>query len=122
MVDMRNHGESAWDAHMDYEALARDVHKYMVRSGLDSTDKKVTLVGHSLGAKTAMAFTCMFPHLVNKLVSLDASPVDRMAYPHLNQSSIEMIEQAMAVSGLMKGMPLEDAIKKIKTQVQDPVL
>lgn len=78
-------------------------------------------MGHSLGAKTAMAFTCMYPHLVDKLVSLDASPVDRMAYPHLNQSSIEMIEQAIAV-GSLEGMPLEEAIKKIKNDVDDPVL
>ena len=38
MVDMRNHGESAWDATMDYESLARDIHNYIVRTGLDATD------------------------------------------------------------------------------------
>ena len=68
-----------------------------------------------------MAFACMYPDQVNKLVSLDASPVDRMAYPHLNQSSIEMIEHAMAV-GSLTNMPLTEAVKKIMADVDDPVL
>lgn len=38
MVDMRNHGESAWDANMDYESLSRDIYNYIVRTGLDATD------------------------------------------------------------------------------------
>lgn len=101
---------------MDYESLARDVHNYMESVGLDGQNNKVTLVGHSLGAKTAMAFACMFPHLVDRLVSLDASPVDRSAYPHLNESSTRMIEEAIAV-GSFEDMPLENAIKKIKTEV-----
>lgn len=79
------------------------------------------LVGHSLGAKTAMAFSCMFPHMVDRLVSLDASPVDRSSYPHLNESSERMIEEAIAL-GSLENMPLENAIKKIKTEVKDQVL
>ena len=106
---------------MDYESLARDVQSYMASVGIDGQRNKVTLVGHSLGAKTAMAFSCMFPHLVDRLVSLDASPVDRSAYPHLNESSTSMIEEAIAI-GSLEEMSLENAIKKIKTEVQDLVL
>ena len=121
MVDLRNHGLSERHQQMDYESLAQDVHAYMKSVGINGQRNKVTLVGHSLGAKTAMAFSCMFPHLVNRLVSLDASPVDRSAYPHLNESSTRMIEEAIAL-GSLEDMPLVNAIKKIKTQVQDQVL
>ena len=123
MVDMRNHGKSEWHPSMDYESLARDVHAYMQSVGIGDGNRncKVTLVGHSLGAKAAMAFSCMFPHLVNRLVSLDASPVDRSDYPHLNQSSTRMIEEAIAL-GSLEDMPLESAIRKIKSQVKDEVL
>ena len=65
MVDLRNHGLSERHERMDYESLARDVHAYMDSVGINSIKNKVTLVGHSLGAKTAMAFSCMFPHLVD---------------------------------------------------------
>merc|ERR1719174_2270367 len=68
-----------------------------------------------------MAFSCMYPNMVNRLVSLDASPIDRMNFPHLNQSSQEMIENAMAL-GSLEGMSLENAIKKIKNEVEDQVL
>ena len=94
----------------------------MCQAGIDDSNQDVTLVGHSLGAKTAMAFACMYPHLVKRLVSLDASPVGRMEYPHLNHSSEQMIEQAVAIAGSLKEMSLENAIKKIKTEVHDQVL
>lgn len=112
---------------MDYESLARDVHAYMESVGVTASaadtnaSKKVMLVGHSLGAKTAMAFSCMYPHLVDSLVSLDASPVDRSHYPHLNESSERMIEEAIAL-GSLENMPLVNAIKKIKSEVKDPVI
>mmetsp|Transcript_34340 Transcript_34340/g.45210 ORF Transcript_34340/g.45210 Transcript_34340/m.45210 type:complete len:94 (+) Transcript_34340:418-699(+) len=93
---------------MDYESLARDVHGYLVSAGLQKS--QIMLVGHSLGAKTAMTFAMMYPHIVDRLVSLDASPVDRTQLPHLNEPSERMIETALSL-GSLKGMPLEEAIK-----------
>jgi len=116
---MRNHGASSRHPQMDYESLANDVQTYIKDAGL--AEEKITLVGHSLGAKTAMAYACMFPKSVSRLVSLDASPVDRRAYPHLNATSEEMIENAIAL-GSLKGMTLENAVMKIKSEVRDQVL
>ena len=121
MVDMRNHGLSERDSLMDYESLARDIHGYLVETGLNRSSAQLMLVGHSLGAKTAMAFAMMYPNLVDRLVSLDASPVDRNRLPHLNASTEHMISSALRL-GSLKGMPLKNAIKKIKTEVKDPVL
>jgi len=91
----------------------------MASVGLDQS--KVTLVGHSLGAKAAMTFACLFPNQVDRLVSLDASPIDRNQLPHLNEQSRKMIEDAMRM-GSLEGMSLENAIKKIKAEVEDQVL
>lgn len=44
-----------------------------------------------------------------------------MAYPHLNQTSEEMIEKAMSL-GSLEGMAPRDAIQKIKLEVGDHVL
>ena len=60
---MRNHGRSERDAKMDYESLAQDIYGYLESAGLENS--RVTLVGHSLGAKTAMAFAMMYPQLVD---------------------------------------------------------
>lgn len=121
LLDMRNHGASQRDTLMDYESMARDIKGYMDLAGLTGAKQGVTLVGHSLGAKTAMTFAAMFPDLVHRLVSLDASPVDRRAMPHLNESSERMIEEAIRL-GSLEGMGLKNAIKKIKTEVKDEVL
>ena len=119
LVDLRNHGASEWHAEMDYKSLAEDVHRYIESAGLAS--EQVALVGHSLGAKTAMAYSCMFPNKVSRVVSLDASPVDRGDCPHLNSTSEEMIENAIAL-GSLTHLTLPEAIKKIKSEVSDPVL
>jgi len=68
-----------------------------------------------------MAYAMKFPNLVDRLVSLDASPIDRNRLPHLNASSERMIEEAMKL-GSLQGMPLKEAIKKIKHEVKDKVL
>ena len=94
MVDLRNHGNSEWHSKINYTSLAQDVHEYMTLSGLTSFRNRISLVGHSLGGKTAIKIACMYPSLIDRLVSLDASPVDRMNYPHLNESSERMIENA----------------------------
>ena len=111
---------------MDYESLARDVHGYMEDVGIAAqsnshgaaraNEQHRVLVGHSMGAKTAMAMACMYPDSIDGLVSLDASPVDRRPYPHLNESSERMIEEAMSL-GSLEGLSLEDAVKKIKREV-----
>ncbi len=116
---MRNHGLSQRDTHMDYESMAMDIKAYLDSVGLMNT--KVALVGHSLGAKTAMMFASMYPNLVDRLVSLDASPVDRCEMPHLNEESQRMIEEAIEL-GSLQDMDLKNAIKKIKTEVNDRVL
>ena len=120
MVDLRNHGNSDRHEKMDYVSLAEDVRAYLRRVGLEG--EPVTLVGHSLGAKTAMTYACMFPDLVDRLVSLDASPVDRTNYPHLNLTSERMIEDALSVSQALTGLPLKKAIRKIKEEVSCKVL
>ena len=120
LVTLRNHGHSDRHPLMDYTSLASDVRGYLEQSGLEK--EQVTLVGHSLGAKAAMTYACMWPEAVDRLVSLDASPVDRTMYPHLNETSERMIENALKVGQSLVGLPLEEAVRKIKADVQEKVL
>lgn len=70
-----------------------------------------------------MTYACLFPDQVNRLISLDASPVDRTDVPHLNAESAQMIEQAMAIAERLEGLSLPDAVKLIKAEAAaDPVL
>ena len=70
-VDLRNHGNSPWADSMDYLEMAEDVRILIERHGLPSP----TVIGHSMGGKTAMALALTSPACVGNLVVVDIAPV-----------------------------------------------
>jgi pimeloyl-ACP methyl ester carboxylesterase len=73
-LDLRNHGESPHHKRHDYEAMADDVQHFISEHNLADT----TLIGHSMGAKAAMALALRSPDLVQDIVSVDNAPVDKI--------------------------------------------
>lgn len=69
LIDMPNHGRSAWTESFSYADMADTV------ATLFSADDPVTLVGHSMGGKVVMALALRHPELVARLVVVDVSPV-----------------------------------------------
>ena len=65
--DLRNHGQSPHDPVFNFHVLVEDLHELIENQGL----KKVNLIGHSLGGKTAMFFALEYPDLLDKLVVVD---------------------------------------------------
>ncbi len=70
-LDLRNHGRSPWSDAMDYDLMAADVQAFIERSNLGPT----TVIGHSMGGKTAMRLALLRPALVRRLVVVDIAPV-----------------------------------------------
>jgi esterase len=70
-LDLRNHGASPWAEPMTYPAMAADVAEVLVHQA----NRPVTLVGHSMGGKAAMALALARPGLVRRLVIVDVAPV-----------------------------------------------
>ncbi len=77
-LDARNHGRSPHDPAMSYEMLANDVADWMQAQGM----ARATLVGHSMGGKTAMLLACRRPELVERLVVVDIAPKDYFWVAH----------------------------------------
>jgi len=77
-LDLRNHGDSPWDTDMRYEALAADVTAFIHRHGL----APCTVMGHSMGGKTAMTLALNTPHMVARLVVVDIAPVTNTSGLH----------------------------------------
>ena len=83
-VDARNHGRSPHSDEFNYPVMTEDVYQLMVDEGMASA----SVIGHSMGAKTAMWLACQHPDRVNKLIVADMAP---RAYPPHHQSVLTAI-------------------------------
>ena len=71
MLDLPNHGQSGWTERVTYADLA-----VAIADVLSSVDADpLTVVGHSMGGKVAMAMALLRPQLVERLVVADIAPV-----------------------------------------------
>jgi pimeloyl-ACP methyl ester carboxylesterase len=70
LIDQRNHGRSFHSDDFNYDLLAEDVKRYCEHHALES----VSLIGHSMGGKTAMVFATRFSEMLDKLIIVDISP------------------------------------------------
>ncbi len=70
-LDLRNHGASPWADSMSYLDMAGDVAAFVEVRALTP----VTVLGHSMGGKVAMALALSQPALVRRLVVADVAPV-----------------------------------------------
>ena len=73
LVDLPNHGDSAWTDEFSYVDMA-DTVADTLRQGV-AANGPVDLIGHSMGGKTAMVLALRHPDLVDRLVVVDISPV-----------------------------------------------
>ncbi len=72
LVDLPNHGRSAWTETTDYEVVADAVAAWLRTTYADEPASHV--VGHSMGGKVAMVLALRHPDLVDRLVVSDISP------------------------------------------------
>jgi len=72
---MRNHAKS--DHHIDhnYDVMADDIVRFADKHHLS----KFTLLGHSMGGRTALTTLCKYPDRVDGAISVDAAPVNEFA-------------------------------------------
>ncbi|RHZ72334.1 hypothetical protein CDV55_102550 [Aspergillus turcosus] len=71
-LDLRNHGHSFHHEAHNYSIMAEDVEKFIHQHDL----AKCVLIGHSMGAKTAMTVALQSSELVSALIPVDNAPVN----------------------------------------------
>ncbi len=74
MVDQRNHGRSPFSDVHTYDSMKEDINAFFEQHKLE----KATILGHSMGGKTAMWFAADYPEKVEKLVIADIAPKNYM--------------------------------------------
>jgi esterase len=70
LVDLRNHGRSPHIANMSYPEMAEDLFEFAEEQKLS----RFSLLGHSMGGKTAMQFALQHSERVRRLVVVDIAP------------------------------------------------
>jgi len=113
LVDLPNHGRSAWTDDFGY-ALFADRVADRLREGF-ADGRPVHVVGHSMGGKTAMVLALRHPELVDRLVVVDISPVhggDQGEFEHLLDSlaglDLSTLARRSEADERLKG-PIDDA-------------
>jgi esterase len=74
MLDLRNHGRSPFSSIHTFDAMKADLVEFFEKHHIE----KATILGHSMGGKTAMWFAADFPERVEKLVIADIAPKNYM--------------------------------------------
>lgn len=70
LLDLRNHGKSFHSDEFNYNLMTQDVLEYCTANNLE----KVSIIGHSMGGKTAMLFAAENPERIDKLIVADIGP------------------------------------------------
>ncbi|MGK0298486.1 MAG: esterase [Gammaproteobacteria bacterium] len=70
-IDLRNHGDSGHADSMSYIEMADDITGFMSSRGHEA----ISILGHSMGGKTAMVLSLLNPSLVERLIVVDIAPV-----------------------------------------------
>lgn len=76
LLDLRNHGKSFHTDTFTYSAFVSDIIEYCGQHQIAT----FSVIGHSMGGKTAMLLACLYPNRVQQLVVADISP--RYYAPH----------------------------------------
>jgi len=84
LVDQRNHGRSLHANEFSYELMAKDLHEYIMHHSLE----ECSLLGHSMGGKTAMRYAVDHPQTLSHLIIADIGP---KAYPQHHQDILKAL-------------------------------
>ncbi len=110
LVDLPNHGRSAWTQSADYLEVADALARWLRE--LPGPAVRRHLVGHSMGGKVAMVLAVRHPDLVDRLVVVDIAPAiseGSEEFEHL-LSSLAALDLSRLTSRAEAGRLLEPAI------------
>ena len=108
LIDQRNHGRSFWSPSFDYQLMAQDLLHWMDKQQIG----QLSLLGHSMGGKTAMTFASENADRIDRLLIADISP---RAYPPHH----ELILSSRAALGFNKIKNRKEADEALAVQIKE---
>lgn len=116
-LDLRNHGGSPHADEMNYEVMMADVLHWMDGHAI----RRATIVGHSMGGKTAMLLACRQPDRVERLVVVDIAPKDyhwvahRAEFAAMHELDLEHLKSRAEAEMKFEGRVDDWAMRKFLT-------
>ncbi|MHA7108947.1 alpha/beta fold hydrolase [Sunxiuqinia elliptica] len=94
LIDQRNHGRSPNADSHTYENMTEDLAAFFEEHQIE----KATVIGHSMGGKTAMFFAAEYPEKVEKLIVADIAPknyldLQEKSQYYLHQHILESLKE-----------------------------
>jgi len=108
LIDQRNHGRSFWSPYFDYQLMAQDLLHWMDKQQIG----QLSLLGHSMGGKTAMTFASENADRIDRLLIADISP---RAYPPHH----ELILSSLAALDFNKIKNRKEADEALAVQIKE---
>lgn len=108
--DQRNHGRSPHSMRHDYTEMTADLEELIN----ENIKGKFSLLGHSMGGKTAIAFALKNPLLLDSLIIADISPFSR------HPEDFKIVESHMKIISILLHTDLESA--QSRKEAEDKVL
>ena len=105
LIDQRNHGQSPHCDSHTYEEMADDLFEFFQEHALEDA----TLMGHSMGGKTAMNFAAYHSDLLSKLIVVD---MGIKQYP-VHHDLIIRSMQAMDLESISSRSEAESSLKHL---------
>ena len=109
LLDQRNHGESFHSKDFNYEILADDLKFYINFHKIQNC----SVLGHSMGGKTAMMFSNMYPQFLKKLIIVDILPI-------FYKNDYLKILNSLKSLNLKKLKSRKDVDKALESEMKDP--
>lgn len=108
-IDLRNHGLSPHTDEMSYQAMAQDLSRLIRELNL----AHLTIIGHSMGGKVAMALTAIMPELIDRLIIIDMAPV---AYAERRHDNVFAAVQAVTEANITQRKQAAELMKNYINQ------
>ena len=111
LVEMRNHATSDHHPVHNYNVMAEDVIRFADSMALD----KFTVMGHSMGARTAMTLACHYPERIDGVVSVDAAPKNEQEEYSFGSFAEKVIDFMCDMQNQDQVVTYNEAIEKAKS-------
>jgi esterase len=108
LIDQRNHGRSFWDSTFDYPTLAEDLATYVEHHKISNA----WLLGHSMGGKTAMYFSCLYPQKVKGLMVADIGVKNYPPHHQAILAGLEALDRTLLTSRTEADLILQSYVEQ----------